>query len=75
MTRLHPKYSAEDWAEIERIELEEGGEIAGPDDPIYSEGPSITFLSRTPESSAPRGTTSTRTSTPRVTVSRRARRR
>ena len=31
--------------------LSEGWKIAGPDHPIYSEGPSITFLRRTPKQS------------------------
>ena len=41
-------------AEIDRVNAKYGIKRAEPNDPIYSEGPSITFSSRTPKRSEPK---------------------
>jgi hypothetical protein len=40
------------WKKLERLLAEAGFEKPKPGDPVYSEGPSITFLPRVPEGSA-----------------------
>jgi hypothetical protein len=41
-------------AEINRVNAKMGWTPAPPDHPVYSEGPSITFSSRTPKRSEPK---------------------
>lgn len=51
-------------AEIDRLNAKHGIKRAGPDHPVYSEGPSITFSSRTPKQSQQKAIVSLPTSSP-----------
>jgi hypothetical protein len=51
-------------AEIDRVLTKHGIKWAGPDHPVYSEGPSITFSSRTPKQSQQKAIVSLPTSSP-----------
>jgi hypothetical protein len=63
------------WKKLERLLAEAGFEKPKPDDPIYSEGPSITFLPRKPERSASKASTSRRATSPPAPTSRGRKRR
>jgi hypothetical protein len=65
------------WKKVERLLAEAGFEKPKPGDPIYSEGPSMTFLPRMPDPSASKTFTSTsrHTASPPAPAPRRRKRR